>query len=1101
MSSISTDSTTDSVNAAASVSAAYVKLPASPLPNVDSLSNVVIYSFFASQSTSLQFDNEDLKQIDVNDLEEMDLRWKGHFARECSYDWSYQAEEELVNFALMAFSSNSSSDNETGLESVEARLLFYKQNESVFEEKIKLHNIEVQLRDTALVTVRPKLEKAKHERDDLKLKLEKFQTSSKNLTDLLASQINEKTRFQPSGGYHVVPPPYTGTFMPPKLDLVFNTAPTAVETNHLAFNVQLHPPKPEQDLSHTSRPSAPIIEDWPIETTFQAANSVPASPKSNSSGKKRNRKACFVCKSVDHLIKDCDHHFKKMAQPTPRNFANRGYHKQYVPLTHSKPQKHRVLTTVLTQSKTVSNTVVRPLSVALPNITMTRPRHAHQVVTKSKLPIRRHITRNLSSRISNSPPRVNVVQVPVVSAAQGKQGTWVWRPKCPILDHDFQTTSASMTLRRFDYNDALGQSKSVMAWGTCPIYLTLRSLLEDILPLEATLRVVRLLGNPQLALQDKGVIDSGCSRHMTGNMSYLSDFEKLIRGYIAFRGNPKGGKITGKGKIKTGRLDFYNVYFVKELKFNLFSVSQMYDKKNSVLFTDNECLVLSFDFMIPDESQVLLRVPRENNMYNVNLKNIVPSRDLTCLFSKATLDESNLWHRRLAHENFKTINKLVKGNLVRGLPIKVFENDHTCVAFKKGKQHRASFDSLGCFLATKDETTPILKTFLTGLENQLSLKDTSAKWHAERKNQTLIKAARTMKVDEGFLVGYFVCSKAFRVFNSRTRIIQETLHVNFLENKPNVIEKAGEEVAQSYMLFPVWLSVGSTNPQNNAEDAAFDGKEHDFYVKKPKSKVILFPSSSAQSKEQDDKTMKKAKGKSPIESVTGYRDSNAEFQDCSENSNASQLPDDLDMPGLEDIIYSDDEDVVGVEADFNNLESSIPVSLIPTTRIHKDHHVSQIIGDLSSTTQIRSMTRAVKDQGGLSQMFGNDFHTCMFACFLLQEGPKRLHQALKDPSWIKAMQKEILQFNMQKVWVLVDLVYGKRAIGDSGVIWKLILLFPDLRVIVPLSNLITALAVVRNGIPRIRGLLSSSFMSKMTKSTGYTCSATSTNMSSTIPKG
>nr|GEX88126.1 putative ribonuclease H-like domain-containing protein [Tanacetum cinerariifolium] len=197
-------------------------------------------------------------------------------------------------------------------------------------------------------------------------------------------------------------------------------------------------------------------------------------------------------------------------------------------------------------------------------------------------------------------------------------------------------------------------------------------------------------GNSQLALQDKGVIDSGCSRHMTWNMSYLSDFKELNGGYVSFGGNPKGGKITGKGKIKTGKLDFNNVYFVKELKFNLFSVSQMCDKKNSVLFTDTECFVLSSDFKLPDESQVLLRVPRENNMYNVNLKNIVPSGDLTCLFAKATLDESNLWHRRLAHVNFKTINKLVKGNLVKGLPTKVFENDHTCIACKKGKQHRAS---------------------------------------------------------------------------------------------------------------------------------------------------------------------------------------------------------------------------------------------------------------------------------------------------------------------------------------------------------------------------------------------------------------------------
>ncbi|GJS22994.1 putative ribonuclease H-like domain-containing protein [Tanacetum coccineum] len=116
----------------------------------------------------------------------------------------------------------------------------------------------------------------------------------------------------------------------------------------------------------------------------------------------------------------------------------------------------------------------------------------------------------------------------------------------------------------------------------------------------------------------------------------------------------------------------------------------MCDKKNNVLFTDSECVVLSPDFKLLEENHVLLRVPRKNNMYSVDLKNIVPSGGLTCLFAKATLDEYNLWHRRLGHINFKTMNKLVRGNLVRGLPLKIFENNHTCVACQKGKQHKAS---------------------------------------------------------------------------------------------------------------------------------------------------------------------------------------------------------------------------------------------------------------------------------------------------------------------------------------------------------------------------------------------------------------------------
>nr|GFC39177.1 hypothetical protein [Tanacetum cinerariifolium] len=202
------DSTNESVSAAVSVSAVGTKLSASTLPNVDSLSNAVIYSFFASQSSSPQLDNEDLKQIDADDLKEMDFKWQmamltmraRKFLQKTgrnlgSYDWSYQAKKEPTNFALMAFlssSSNSSSDCETGLESVEARLLVYKKNESVLEENIKLLNIKVQLRDTALATLRQKLETTEKDRDDLNIKLEKFQTSSKRLTDLLASQTSDK---------------------------------------------------------------------------------------------------------------------------------------------------------------------------------------------------------------------------------------------------------------------------------------------------------------------------------------------------------------------------------------------------------------------------------------------------------------------------------------------------------------------------------------------------------------------------------------------------------------------------------------------------------------------------------------------------------------------------------------------------------------------------------------------------------------------------------------------------------------------------------------------------------------------------------------------
>nr|GFC06045.1 ribonuclease H-like domain-containing protein [Tanacetum cinerariifolium] len=195
-------------------------------------------------------------------------------------------------------------------------------------------------------------------------------------------------------------------------------------------------------------------------------------------------------------------------------------------------------------------------------------------------------------------------------------------------------------------------------------------------------------GSSQNNIDDKGYWDSGCSRHIIGNISYLSDYEPFDGGYVSF--GQGGCKITGKGTIKTGKLEFKNVYFVKDLKYNLFSVSQICDNKNNVLFTDSECIVLGRDFKLLDDVNVLLRTPRQHNMYSINLNNIVPHKDLTCLVAKASADEGMLWHRRLGHLKFKIMNRLVRYNLVKGLPSKCFENDHACTACLKGKQHKAS---------------------------------------------------------------------------------------------------------------------------------------------------------------------------------------------------------------------------------------------------------------------------------------------------------------------------------------------------------------------------------------------------------------------------
>nr|GEV91885.1 putative ribonuclease H-like domain-containing protein [Tanacetum cinerariifolium] len=758
--------------------------------------------------------------------------------------------------------------------------------------------------------------------------------------DYLSSGSDESLPFSPiydrcqsGNGYHDVPPPYTRTSMPPKPDLVFSNTPNDVETDHPAFNVKLSPTKLDQDLSLTNRPSAHIIEDWVSNSEDESKTKTPQNIPSFVQSTEQVKSSRPSVQHVETSI--------PAATPKPASLK---------PTSNGKRRNRKACFV--------------PVSTVVPKLKVTRLRQHKPIVTKPNSLTRRHIPRSPTPKASNSPPRVTAV-----------------------LDH----------------------------------------------------------GNLQHALKDKGVIDSGCSRHMTGNMSYLSDFEELNGGYVAFGGNPKGGKIYEKGKIKTGKLDFDDVYFVKELKFILFSISQMCDKKNSVLFIDTECLVLSPEIKLPDESQVLLRVPRENNMYNVNLENIVPFRDLTCLFAKATIDESNLWHRRLGHINFKTINKLVKGNLVRALPTKVFENDNTCVACKKGKQHRAScktkpvssidqplyrlhIDLFGptfvkslnkkiyCLVITDDYS----RVLVTKPHNKTSYELLHCRTPSIGFIRpfgcpvTILNALDSLdkldgKVDKGFLVGYSGSSKAFRVFNSRTRIVQETLHVNFLENKPNV---AG--------IGPTWLfdidtltktmnyqpvTVGNqSNPSvgfqdkfdaNTDGDAAFDEKEPEFDEKEPEfdekkheSEVSVSPRSSAQnlSAEFEDfskdninevnaaGTLVPTVGQISPNSTNTFSTagpSNAAASPTHGKSScidASQLPDDPDMPELEDITYSDDKDDIGAEADFNNLETSITVSPILITRVHKDHPVTQIIGDLSSATQTRSMTRVVKDQAYVSFM-------------------------------------------------------------------------------------------------------------------------------------
>nr|GEV97296.1 reverse transcriptase domain-containing protein [Tanacetum cinerariifolium] len=474
-------------------------------------------------------------------------------------------------------------------------------------------------------------------------------------------------RYQLGKGYHVVPPLYTRTFMPPKPDLVFHDAPTISEPVSDVFNV-----KPS-----TTKPT-----------------------------------------NVNHLIKDYYYYEQKMVQQHVWNHAMRVNNQNSARMTHPHSKKHVVPMAVLTRSRLVPLNAARPVTIVVPQTNVKHQKPAKHVVNMPHSPIKDcdyyekkivqqpvwnhaiRVNHQNSARITHLYSKKHVVPTLVLTRSRlvplnaARPVTTVVpqtnvKHQNPAKNSNFTNKLLLLSLKSL----MLFRAPREIGYGNLNIQVS-----HGLGPQKTLTFLFDVQGNPQQALKDKGVIVSGYSRHITGNISYLSDFKEINGGYVAFGRNPKGGKITGKGKIKTGKLDFNDVYFVKELKFNLFSVSQM--------------------------------VPRENNMYNVDLKNIVPLGDLTCFFAKATLDKSNLWHRMLGHINFKTMNKLVEGNLVRGLPSKVFENNHTCFAYKKGKQHRAS-------CKTKPVSSVSQPLQRTPQQNGI----------AERKNRTLIEAARISLAD------------------------------------------------------------------------------------------------------------------------------------------------------------------------------------------------------------------------------------------------------------------------------------------------------------------------------------------------------------------
>nr|GEV28368.1 hypothetical protein [Tanacetum cinerariifolium] len=533
MSSNNTDITNKAVNTAHGVSAAISKTNAFNLSNVDSLSDAVIYSFFASQSNSPQLDNEDLQQIDPDDLEEIDLKWQmtmltmrarrflqktrrnlgvkgtntivktrqrnmeaprrtvpvedttsNAFVSQCDglgYNWSDQAEDRPTNFALMAYTSSSSSsfsnsDTEfnlgaykAGLESVEAKLEVYKKNEAVFIDDIKILKLDVMFRDKAITELRQKFEKAKKERDDLKLTLEKFQDSSKNLSRLLDSQQSDKSKtglgydsqgfdslvlenqvnekYNTCKRYHAVPPSYTGNFMPPKPDLVFTDEHVVNESVTSLPGIA----KSEVKTSETTlkNVSTAIIKDWVSDSENEDEIETKSKQIKPSFAKVKFVKPTEYVKSPRKSVKQEESNrqtkYPRKNGQSPRVLTNSGL--------------KTLDTAKQTSSKAaVSVNTIRPINTAYPRSTVNGVKPSSNVFHKSHSPVRRTFNQRTTPKNSDLKEKVYIAK-----------------------------------------------------------------------------------GNPQYTLQDQGIFDSGCSRHMTGNKSILTDYQEIDGGFVAFGGSPKVG--------------------------------------------------------------------------------------------------------------------------------------------------------------------------------------------------------------------------------------------------------------------------------------------------------------------------------------------------------------------------------------------------------------------------------------------------------------------------------------------------------------------------------------------------------------------------------
>ncbi|GJS25602.1 hypothetical protein Tco_0454234 [Tanacetum coccineum] len=669
-------------------------------------------------------------QMDGDDLEELDLRWqvamltvrvkkKGHFARECRSGRN-QGEDLMVTMVgairqstffegNLLSSSSSSSDSEVqkcskqclesfktlqknydterekhnkakleirgyeiALESLESRILGHEKNELAWGEKYEFQNYELKCREIKINNLNLELEKVVKERDELKDKIAKWEESTKNLDEILNSQMSARdktglgysTQLNELSSNHETDSENSLSIFDvrssdeeniPENDRFLKIGYKVVPL-HNRGNCQTNAEKPKSaSESVVSNPKINrdrvIIEDWnsddeeeeyEVQTVRPETQTVQT--RDDKSGQNSNKqgigfrkvKACFVCKSTNHLIKDCNFHDKKSQEPKLKNVVHTGQREGKPVWDNTKRINHQNFSKYPHLSKTfVPSGVLTRTSLHRPSVSTARP-----VCT---------------ARPSVSIARLVCIDRPSVSTARPSVSTvrpvYATRPIYPRMDNGKLDT----TFKTQDGFEALREITLIK----CPKR-------QWIIP---TLKK----GQSKILLQDHAVVDSGCSSHMTGNKAYLSDYEDFNGGFVAFGSDPKGD----------------------ELKFNLFSVSQMCDKKNSVLFTESECLILSPSFKLLDESQVVLRAPRKDDVYNLDLKNIVPSGDSEDVIAKEGQHQMPEDEQVLHDELEKMVTQELTAKAMDDVSRQAFKEEKRRIASqKKATQATSPFDSI-----------------------------------------------------------------------------------------------------------------------------------------------------------------------------------------------------------------------------------------------------------------------------------------------------------------------------------------------------------------------------------------------------------------------